>query len=188
MGHQTKNCHSERSEESAFLFSSPLLSSPLLSSPLFSASSASPLLFLCVKSFSSPAFSLLPYFLTSFHHPRQHCGFLLLQHPVSPPRNPFHRQRPQADALQFFQRVLFLEQHAPQLFFLRIPHPHFVPIILRASARRVRLAHRLHLHANLFAQPLQVRQRQHAFHLHLIDLLQLRPVLQHLRRQVAVIR
>src|SRR6266705_6032871 len=119
---------------------------------------------------------LFPYFLTSFHHPRQHCGFLLLQHPVSPPRNPFHRQRPQADALQFFQRVPFLEQHAPQLFFLRIPHPHFVPIIRRASARRVRLAHRLHLHANLFSQPLEVQQRQQAFHLHLLYLLQLRSV------------
>src|SRR6266702_1626753 len=145
MGTQTKNCHSERSEESAFLFSSPLLSSPL-----FSASSASPLLFLCVKSFSSPAFSLLPYFLTSFHHPRQHCGFLLLQHPVSPPRNPFHRQRSQSNALQFFQRMLFLEQHSPQLFLLRISHPHFVPVIRRAPPRRVRLPHRLHLRANFF--------------------------------------
>src|SRR6266702_1887264 len=93
---------------------------------------------------------LFPYFLTSFHHPRQHCGFLLLQHPVSPPRNPFHRQRSQSNALQFFQRMLFLEQHSPQLFLLRISHPHFVPVIRRAPPRRVRLPHRLHLRANFF--------------------------------------
>src|SRR5207244_496010 len=134
------------------------------------------LTFCCFLSFS-PLLKL-PQFLR----------FLLLDQPVSPPRYSLQRQRPQSDALQFFQRVLFLVQHAPQLFLLRIPHAHFVPIIRRASARRIRLPHRLHLHANFFAQPLQVRQRQHPFHLHLIDLLQLRPFIKHLRRQVAVIR
>src|SRR5438445_4631934 len=86
-----------------------------------------------------------------------------------------------------------LEQQTPQFFLLRIPHPHFIPIIRRlpavagAPARSIRLPHRLHLHANLFSQPLQVQQRQNSFHLHLIHLLQLRPVLQQLRRQVPIV-
>src|SRR5947199_9114392 len=84
--------------------------------------------------------------------------------------------------------MFFLEQHAPKLFLLCIPHARFVPIIRRPPARRVWLPHRSHLPASLFSQPLQVRQRQHSFHLHLIDLFQLCPLVQHFRRQVAVIR
>src|SRR6266478_7228958 len=76
--------------------------------------------------------------------------FLLLNHPVSPPRNSFHGQRPQPDPLQLFQRMLLLEQCPPQLFLFRIPHPHFIPIIRRPSPSRIRLPHSLHLHANLF--------------------------------------
>src|SRR6266850_4971877 len=84
--------------------------------------------------------------------------------------------------------MLVLQQHASHLFLFRIPHPHFVPKIRRASPRCVRLPHRLHPYANLLPQPLQVRQRQHSFHLDVIDLIQVRPILKHLRRQVAVIR
>src|SRR5258708_7604680 len=84
--------------------------------------------------------------------------------------------------------MLLLEQHSPQLFLLRIPHPHFIPIIRSPPSRCIRLPHRLHLHANFFSQPLQVQQRQHPFHFHLINLFQLRPVVEHFRRQVAVVR
>src|SRR6266481_7200867 len=63
--------------------------------------------------------------------------FLLFNHPVSPPRNPLHGERPQPNTLQFLQRMLLLEQRPPQLFLLRIPHAHFIPIIRRPSARRV---------------------------------------------------
>src|SRR5947199_7576914 len=121
-------------------------------------------------------------------NPSQLLRFFLLDQPVSSPRYPLQRQRPQSDAFQFFQRVFFLEQHAPQLFLLRIPHAHFVPIIRRSPPRSIRLPHRLHLHANFFSQTLQVHECQHAFHFHLIDLFQLRPLVQHFRRQVAVIR
>src|SRR5438552_9773785 len=127
-------------------------------------------------------------FRTCLLNPSQLLRFFLLDQPVSSPRYPLQRQRPQSDAFQFFQRVLFLEQHAPQLFLLRIPHPHFVPIIRRSPPRSIRLPHRLHLHANFLSQTLQVHECQHAFHFHLIDLFQLRPVVQHFRRQVAVIR
>src|SRR6266481_2259443 len=142
----------------------------------------------------------LPLFLAAFFKLSQSLRFFLLNQPVSPPRYSLHRQRPQPDALQLLHRMLLLDQHAPHLFFLRIPHPHFVPEIRRpparrggpavagASARCVRLPHRLHPYANLFSQPLQVRQRQHSFHFDVIDLLQVRPIFQHLRRQVAVIR
>src|SRR5437660_2602068 len=121
-------------------------------------------------------------------NPSQLLRLFLLDQTVSPPRYSLQRQRPQSDAFQFFQRVLFLEQHAPQLFLLRIPHAHFIPIIRRPSARSIRLPHRLHLHANFFSQTLQVHECQHAFHFHLIDLFQLRPLVQHFRRQVAFIR
>src|SRR5258708_235864 len=84
--------------------------------------------------------------------------------------------------------MLLLEQHSPQLFLLRIPNPHFIPIIRSPPSRCIRLPHRLHLHANFFSQPLQVQQRQHPFHFHLINLFQLRPVVEHFRRQVAVVR
>src|SRR2546430_3070518 len=84
--------------------------------------------------------------------------------------------------------MFLLEQRAPQLFLLRIPHPHFVPVICCATARRVRLPHGLHLRVNLFSQPLQVRERQHSFHLDVIDLFQAGPILQHVCRQVAVVR
>src|SRR5882762_6409709 len=130
----------------------------------------------------------LPLFLAAFFKLSQSLRFLLLNQPVSPPGYALHRQRPQPDALQLLHRMLLLDQHPPHLFLLRIPHPHFIPEICRASPRCVRLPHRLHPYANLFSQPLQVRQRQHSFYLDVIDLLQLRPILQHLRRQVAVIR
>src|SRR6267142_5031225 len=148
---------------------------------LFSAFSARAV----ASAFHSAGFLL---FLAALLKPSQPLRFLLLNQPVSPPRYSLHRQRPQPDALQFLHRMHLLDQHAPHLFLLRIPHPHFVPEIRCAPARCVRLPHRLHPHANLFSQPLQVRQRQHSFYLDVIDLLQLRPILQHLRRQVAVIR
>src|SRR6266480_281798 len=84
--------------------------------------------------------------------------------------------------------MLFPKQHVPHFIFLRIPHPHFIPVIRRATPRRIRLPHGLHPHANLFPQPFQFFQRQHPFHFHQIHLFQLTPALQHFRRQVAVIR
>src|SRR6266404_4105297 len=130
----------------------------------------------------------LPLFLAAFFKLSQSLRFFLLNQPVSPPRYSLHRQCPQPDALHILHRMLLLDQHAPHLFLFRIPHPHFIPKIRRASPRCVRLPHRLHSYANLFSQPLQVRQRQHSLHFDVIHLLQLRPIFEHLRRQVAVIR
>src|SRR2546428_4258318 len=159
--------------------------------PVLSFSSLRPLRFLFSSSALNPFLLFLHLdslrFLPSLKLP-QFLRLLLFDQPVSPPRYSFHRQRPQSDALQLFQRMFFLEQHAPKLFLLCIPHARFVPIIRRPPARRVWLPHRSHLHASLFSQALQVRQRQHSFHLHLIDLFQLCPLVQHFRRQVAVIR
>src|SRR6266581_874474 len=86
------------------------------------------------------------------------------------------------------------EQHPPQRIAFRVLRCHFVPVIRRVpapirseSARRVRLPHRSHPRSNLLPQPLQIGQRQHAFDLHVIHLRQVRPIFQHLRRQVPVI-
>src|SRR6266581_5570701 len=86
------------------------------------------------------------------------------------------------------------EQHPPQRIAFRVLKCHFVPVIRRApapirseSARRVRLPHRSHPCPNLLPQPLQIGQRQHAFDLHVIHLWQVRPIFQHLRRQVPVV-
>src|SRR5882724_8738519 len=138
----------------------------------------------------APAFHStdLLLFLAALLKLSQSLRFLLLNQPVSPPRYSLHRQRPQSDALQLLHRMLLLDQHAPHLFLFRIPHPHFIPEIRRPPPRCIRLPHRLHPYADLFSQPLQVRQRQHSLHLDVIDLFQLRPIFQHLRRQVAVIR
>src|SRR5690242_11572162 len=114
--------------------------------------------------------------------------FLRIQQPVSPTRQALHRQAPQSNPHQFLHRMHFLHQHTPQLFFPRIPHPHFIPEIRRPPARRVRLPHRFHLQPSFFSNSVQIRQRQHPLYLDVIHLLDLRPVLQHLRRQIAVIR
>src|SRR6266851_5759380 len=86
------------------------------------------------------------------------------------------------------------EQHPPQRIAFRVLECRFVPVIRRVpapirseSARRVRLPHCSHPRPNLLPQPLQIGERQHAFDLHVIHLRQVRPVFQHLRRQVPVI-
>src|SRR5690348_10651518 len=114
--------------------------------------------------------------------------FLRIQQPVSPSRQALHRQAPQPNPHQFLHGMHFLHQHTPQLFFPRIPHPHFIPEIRRPPARRVRLPHCFHLQPGFFSNPVQIRQRQHPLYLDVIHLLDLRPVLQNLRRQIAVIR
>src|SRR6266849_10366381 len=148
---------------------------------LFSSSALNPFLFF-------PHIAIFPHFPPRLLKRPQLLRFLLLDQPISPPRYSLHRQRPQPDALQLFQRVPLFEQNTPQLFFFGIPHPHFVPIIRRAPPCGVGLTHRFHFRANLFFQPLQVRERQHSLYFDLIDLLQVRPILQHLRRQLAVVR
>src|SRR6266581_727685 len=87
------------------------------------------------------------------------------------------------------------EQHPPQRIAFRVLKCYFVPVIRRVpapirseSARRVRLPHRPHPCPNLLPQPLQIGERQHAFDLYVIHLRQVRPIFQHFRRQVPVIR
>src|SRR6266446_351574 len=136
---------SDRKDRFFFLFSLFFLSSLRPLCLLFSSSALNPfLLFLHLDAHSvSSDLKLL-----------QLLRFLLLDHPVSPPRNSFHGQRPQPNPLQLLQRMLLLEQCPPQLFLFRIPHPHFIPIIRRPPSRCIRLPYRLHSHANFFSQPL----------------------------------
>src|SRR6266704_4865988 len=87
------------------------------------------------------------------------------------------------------------EQHPPQRIAFRVLKCYFVPVIRRVpapirseSARRVRLPHRPHPCPNLLPQPLQIGERQHAFDLYVIHLRQVRPIFQHFRCQVPVVR
>src|SRR5882762_848673 len=138
---------------------------------------------LCVSALSS-----LPLLLFS-HFPRlQLLRFPLIQQPVSPSRNPFHRQRPQPHPHHLLHRMVLAKHQMPQLLQLRALRPHLIPIIRHMPAASIRLPQRLHLNPNLFSQPLQIRKRKHPLDLHVIHLLNLLPLLQHLRRQIPVVR
>jgi hypothetical protein len=102
-------------------------------------------------------------------------------------RQTFQSERSQPDAFQFLDRMPFGKKDAAQNIFLGILQRHFIPEIFRVAARGVGLAHRADRSTGIAPQAFQIAHQQPTLNFHVVHLLKICPVFQHLRREIAIV-
>jgi hypothetical protein len=122
-----------------------------------------------------------------FQLPAKLLYFFFDQHPVAALRNAFEIQRAEGDALQFFDGMFFREEHAAENIFFGILQGDFVPEIFGVAAGGVGLAHGANGRTGIAAEAFELVHQQAALNFNVVALLEIGPVFQHFRGEVAVV-
>jgi hypothetical protein len=114
-------------------------------------------------------------------------GFFLFEETVAATGDVFDGERAEANAVDFFDRVMLAKQQAAKRFELGAEHADFIPIVSRVAAHGVGLADDFHFDAAFLAETFDIGKGEHAFDLEVIGLLEMIPVFEKLRGEVTVI-
>jgi len=113
--------------------------------------------------------------------------FLGFEEAVAAAGDVFDGERAEADAMNFFDGVMFAEKSAPEGFEFGAEHADFVPIVGGVAAHGVGLANDFHFDAGLLVEALDVGERKHALDFEMIGLLEMIPVFEELGGEVAIV-